>query len=96
MSLPRRLQPFAKFVRAHNLTYDEVAEQIGLTRSEVNNLAQGNRYPSPREIDAILALFDHAQPIETLFDAELLKYKDAKNWPPVGRGFRPGRVEEAR
>ncbi|TFC06751.1 hypothetical protein [Cryobacterium mannosilyticum] len=62
-----------------------------MTRNEVSNLAKGARYPNPREIDGIVKLFG-GLPIEAMFEAEMLKYRDAESWPPKGAGFRPPRA----
>jgi transcriptional regulator with XRE-family HTH domain len=86
VALPHKQQNLARQIRYHSLSAAQVAEAIGITPSEVHNICKGKRYPSPREIVAIEKVM--SLPIETLLDAEMLKFRDAETWPPKGAGFR--------
>lgn len=97
MALPKREQPLARFIAFHNLTQEQFAEALSdstlgieVTLNEVRGLVRGARYPSPRELDRISAIFQ-GLPVEVFFDREMLRYRHVTSWPPKGKGFRPNR-----
>ncbi|HEU5223575.1 MAG TPA: hypothetical protein VFU07_07825 [Candidatus Lumbricidophila sp.] len=77
--LPHRRQPIARFLKVYDLTYPRAAQALGIDLARFTNLVQGHSYPSPDEIAAITALFN-GMPVEALFDASALTYRD--DWPP--------------
>ena len=93
MALPYRRQMLAKTITYRDLTVAKVAEALGVEFSEIANLAKGARYPSPDELRGLFDLF--GLPVETLLEPELLRYREATEWPPRGPGFRgPRRAVE--
>lgn len=89
MVLPRRGQRLAKLIPIHDLTRTTLAVYLEITPAEVDNLCKGLRYPTPREVGLLEKVFD--VPIEQVFEPAMLVHRDATEWPPKGRGFRPVR-----
>jgi transcriptional regulator with XRE-family HTH domain len=85
MALPYRRQDLAKFIRFHDITDEQVADRLGIEPGEVKNLKFGARYPNPDELRVLFDLF--GMPVEVLFETELLRYREATEWPPRGSGF---------
>lgn len=79
MGLPRRRQQLAREMHYRDLSYQDVADALGITTNRVANLCKGGTYPSPEECWALQRLFG-TLPYQALFDEEMLEYFD--NWPP--------------
>lgn len=90
MALPhRRQRNFARFIPYHELTREQVAAAIGVNKVRLNNIINGDTFPTPDELDKIEQLFG-GMPAEVLFDEEMLEYRH--NWPPP-RGFQARMAE---
>lgn len=87
MPLPHRRQRVARFIRSHDLTYEAVANAVGIGQVRFANLVNGHTYPSPRELDAISKFFFDMPP-QALFEEAMLEHQHS--WPPKP-GPRPGR-----
>ncbi|MDN4473570.1 hypothetical protein [Demequina zhanjiangensis] len=97
MALPKRTQRLARFLAYDGITHKQLAVALSdpdlgieVTENEVKTLVRGCRYPTPRELERISAIFNGLPP-DVFFEKSMLVYKDATSWPPHGRGFRTGR-----
>jgi transcriptional regulator with XRE-family HTH domain len=89
VALPhRRQRNFARFIPYHELTRHQVATRLGISKIRLNNIINGDTYPTPEELDNIEQLFG-GMPAQVLFDPEMLEYRH--DWPPPS-GFKQKRA----
>lgn len=76
----------ARQIKYRDLTYNKVADAIGMKRGRFANLVKGNIYPSPDELAELEAFF--SLPAKTLFEEELLRFR--LDWPVRQRHGKAG------